>query len=272
MTKKEAYYHLIQHRKSILCCGEAMNLRKSGLNNAEILSLYLKKFNIDIQANSYLQLRTTLTEETGNCGICGKQTKLKNAMTLNSMFNQFCSRECELKWRSNRQKENNTSNRIKDRKKWKENLSKKLKQSIIDGKFTPDVTNSWCNSRIKVKVRNIVINVRSSWEAYFQLKNPSFLYEKIRIPYMGIDGKSHSYIVDFVDDFGNLYEIKPSSNIGASSEKFLAAKEYCENNNVFFNIITEDYFNELDISIVNEQPDEEKLKRLLSRYENKKNN
>lgn len=272
MTKKEAYYHLIQHSKSILCSRDARNLRKSGLNNAEILSLHLKKFDIDVQVDSYLQLRTVLTEETGNCEICGKQTKLKNANTLNSMFNQFCSRECELKWRSNRQKESNTSNRIKDRKRWKENLSKKLKKSIEDGKFTPSVTNSWCNSRIKIKVRDVVINVRSSWEAYFQLKNPTFLYEKIRIPYTGIDGKSHLYIVDFVDEFGNLYEIKPSSNIGNSSEKIIAAKKYCEDNNICFNIITEDYFKEIDISIVDGQPDEEKLKRLLAKYENKKNN
>jgi len=240
MTNIEAYHYLIKNSKSILCGKEAKNLRKNGLNNSEILALHLRQFDINIQVSTYFQLRVKLTGDFKKCEICNKnQTKLKNANTLHSVFNQFCSRECEMKWRSIRQSENNTVNRIKDRKKWVNNISIRIKKSILEGKFTPQVTNSWCHSRRKVILEDRTVNVRSSWEEKFLLKNPTFLYEKTRIPYIDVNGNERIYIVDFTDLLGNIYEIKPASKIGENSEKIKAAKEYANVNNVKFFLITE---------------------------------
>jgi hypothetical protein len=72
--------------------------------------------------------------------------------------------------------------------------------------------------------------------------NPTFSYEITRIPYVDSFGKSRVYIVDFTDSDGNLYEIKPSSKVGESSEKILAARAFCEQNNLKFHLITEKYF------------------------------
>ena len=258
----------------ILCKLNSKNLRRSGMNNSAILSTYISDtlgLKIPI-ADSYQELRFFLTGEKGECEVCKNETLLKNARLMNGPFNQFCSKECEMKWRSKRQMENNTVYRIKDRKKWKDSLSVSAKNAIAEGRFTPNVTNSWCNSRISIVINDKIVNVRSSWEAYFLLKNPDLGYEKIRIPYIDSDGKKHSYIVDFVDARGNLYEIKPSSNIGKSSEKFLAAEKYCRDKNVEFNIITEDYFKNPDFSLLKDQPSADKLLKLLRKYENKTNN
>lgn len=180
-----------------------------------------------------------------------------------------------MRWRSNRQRINNSVYKIKDREKWINNLSKSIKTAIHTGKFTPPITNSWCRSRISVNVNNITVNVRSSWEAFFLLKNPTFLYEKIRIPYIDVYGNNRMYIVDFVDDDGNLYEIKPTSLIGNNHEKIKAAEEYCSNNNISFNIIDDDYFKitKSDLqTLLFGQPNKDILYKRLIRYENKKNN
>jgi endogenous inhibitor of DNA gyrase (YacG/DUF329 family) len=264
MTKERIYEEICKNSKSILLKSFSRIGRSKGLSNCEILCEY---FDIPV-IKTYTELRLFLTGDSGKCEICGKPTKLKNGNTIHSIFNQFCSKECELKWRSKRQKENNTSNRIKNRKKWKENLSKSLKFAISEGRFTPNVTNSWCNSRIKLKVGNKIINVRSSWEAYFYLKNPTFEYEKVRIPYKDHNGIDRIYIVDFNDKDGNLFEIKPSSKLGECSEKILAAKKYSETHNKKFIIIDENYFRDIDLNLFNGQPDEKKLKKLFSRYEN----
>lgn len=102
----------------------------------------------------------------------------------------------------------------------------------MNGKFTPNVTNSWCHSRRKVILEDRTVNVRSLWEEKFLLMNPTFSYEITRIPYVDSFGKSRVYIVDFTDSDGNLYEIKPSSKVGESSEKILAARTFCEKNNL----------------------------------------
>jgi hypothetical protein len=97
---------------------------------------------------------------------------------------------------------------IKTPKKWKKN--------IREGRFIPNVTNSWANSKCEVQLQRgdevVKIKTRSSWEAYFQLFNTNLLYEKLIIPYQYL-GDEFNYIVDFVDlkDW-ILYEIKPLSN------------------------------------------------------------
>lgn len=264
MTKKEQFLYLLNNMTKI--SHENSNLKDMNKSQRLCVSLNNRGFEIPIFEN-HEEIRRYFTEEEGTCELCGNKCLLKDR-NISSGFRQFCSRECELKWRSNRQKENNTSNKIKDRKKWKEKLSKSLKNAIKDGKFTPSVTNSWCNSRIKLRIANKIVNVRSSWEAYFYLKNPTFRYEKTRILYKDHNGVERNYIVDFDDENGNLFEIKPSSKLGECSEKILAAKAYCKRNGKKFTIVDEKYFQNIDVSIFNGQPDDEKLKRLFSRYEN----
>lgn len=174
--------------------------------------------------------------EIRKCEICNAECKM---ISFRGHFFQFCSRKCHLKWRSQRQSENNTVHRIRDRKTWSNNISKRLKLAIAEGRFTPDVTNSWCNSRRIVEINGRTVCVRSSWEEKFLLMNPTFEYEKTRIPYIDKYGQQRTYIVDFTDSEGNLYEIKPSSKIGENSEKILAAREFCKQRNVQFNLITE---------------------------------
>lgn len=89
--------------------------------------------------------------------------------------------------------------------------SKKIKELIASGKFTPCITNSWANSKCKLlHVNNYEKFYRSSWDAAFQILNPDFEYEKLRIKYIGEDNKEHNYIVDFInDDKKILVEIKP---------------------------------------------------------------
>jgi hypothetical protein len=97
-----------------------------------------------------------------------------------------------------------------------EKNSIRMKLNIREGKFIPNITNSWSNSRCNISfVRDgqiINMKTRSTWEAYFQLFNTHLLYEKIIIPYL-YNNIEHNYIVDFVD-FDNkiIYEIKPLSN------------------------------------------------------------
>ena len=149
-----------------------------------------------------------------------------------------------------------------------------IKSKIKNGTFTPNVTNSWARSKciVKIKRNNEYLDVpcRSSWDAYFQIKNPEYLYEKIRIPYFYKDSY-HSYIIDFIDIQNNaLYEIKPINNIKDSLNtiKFKAAKKWASENNYTFKVIDDKWFHEnYDKTLLNNQPDETRLLRLLKQFE-----
>jgi len=148
-----------------------------------------------------------------------------------------------------------------------------MKQLILDGKFTPTVTNSWCKSRIKVNIsrnsEDIIISCRSSWDAYFQIHNPTFLYENVRIPYEYC-GKFKVYLVDFVDTSNRkLYEIKPSGLIESKMNRLKehAAISWAKSNNYTFEFITQKWFKKyFDISKIKTQSEYTKIKRLLSQF------
>ena len=127
----------------------------------------------------------------------------------------------------------------------REKHSLKIKKLIAEGKFTPCVTNSWANSRCKIKIDGFSKFYRSSWEAAFQILNPDYEYEKIRIPYLDEKNICHSYIVDFFNPKEKiLVEIKPDNckDTELNKLKFKAAKEWCSKNNCSFKIISNDYF------------------------------
>lgn len=130
-------------------------------------------------------------------------------------------------------------------KKASSKISKIMKSKILNGEFTPPITNSWTNWESYVNTENGIKKFRSSWEAVFWLNNNKLLYEKIRIPYVNIDNKSKIYIVDFLDNDNKiLFEIKPKSCINNKNnllkEKF--AKKWCNNNNFTYSIITDNWF------------------------------
>lgn len=83
--------------------------------------------------------------------------------------------------------------------------SEKMKQLILDGKFTPNSNNRnthW-DSTYKGK------KYRSSWEALCQYVYPEAKYEELRITYNNLD-KIKVYIVDFVDHVNRqVIEVKP---------------------------------------------------------------
>jgi hypothetical protein len=124
-------------------------------------------------------------------------------------------------------------------------LSELVKKRILDGKFTPYVTNSWCHSRIRTKINNKIIHHRSSWESVFHILNPTLYYEKIRIKYISQDNKTRIYITDFVDDDKKIiYEIKPNSNRNDISVliKEEAAMDWCKVNGYSYIYIDDSYF------------------------------
>lgn len=236
MTKIEEFQYLLFNIAKL--SHKNQNL-KNDFNKSQRLCISLHDHGIEIPIlDSHESIRRYFTGEKGVCEICEQSCKL-DSNNIKNGFKQFCSSKCHMTWRSKRQSDDNTINRIKDKKKWCENLSLKLKSAIQEGRFTPNVTNSWCHSRRKVVLEDRIVNVRSSWEEKFLLKNPTFLYEKTRIPYIDTYGNSRIYIVDFTDLHGNIYEIKPTSKIGENSEKINAAKEYAKSNNINFFLITE---------------------------------
>jgi hypothetical protein len=85
---------------------------------------------------------------------------------------------------------------------------------------------------------------RSHWELVYHEKNVSLKYEYLRIPYI-YENKKRVYIVDFWDDINRIaIEIKPESMKDSPKNltKINALKEWCENNNASYKIITEKDF------------------------------
>ena len=194
-------------------------------------------------------------------------------------YHQFCSSECRNKWWSLKQREDNTIYRANEEtlNRVKNENSIRMKQKIKNGDFTPCSTNSWCHSKYKIKfIQNnklISVTVRSSWEAIFQLLNPTLLYEKLRVQYIGVDNKLHNYIVDFIDiDNKIVYEIKPDSckELKNNILKNNALINWCKANNYNMQYIDENYFktHNFNISLLDYTDDEykQKLLKLIKRY------
>lgn len=151
--------------------------------------------------------------------------------------------------------------------------SLKMKQHIKEGRFIPNITNSWPKSRCCIEfIRNnelIKMKTRSTWDAYFQLFNPNILYEKLIIPYK-LKRIEYNYIVDFIDlENKIIYEIKPISNINSlkNKAKIRYARKWAKNNNYKFVIIKDSWFKKnYNEKLINGQPSEEKIKRNLKQF------
>lgn len=115
-----------------------------------------------------------------------------------------------------------------------------VKKLILQGKFTPCVTNSWCRSKIIYKDKKF----RSSWEALFYLLNEELEYETVRIPYFSNKNKQRIYIIDFFDKKTNtLFEVKPRSlkNKENNIIKERAARIYANKNSLNYIVIDESF-------------------------------
>lgn len=123
-------------------------------------------------------------------------------------------------------------------------LSKIMKDKILKGEFTPCITNSWANSKIRINYNGKEYKFRSAWEGIFWCLHKNLDYEKIRIKYKH-ENKDRIYITDFYDKENKIiYEIKPSNlkikDINLNKEKY--AIDWCKSNNHKFQYIDSDYF------------------------------
>lgn len=125
----------------------------------------------------------------------------------------------------------------------KQKKSNQLKKLIEEGKFTPNISNSWTHWKIEIEGKKF----RSSFEGLFYLyhvhykRNNNMFYEKLRIPFM-FNNCNKIYIVDFIDDINNMvFEIKPESLI--DDEKNICKQthliKWCDENGYYYNLITE---------------------------------
>jgi len=234
------------------------------------LDRYKELENIISHEQIYLFLKGDNSESFCKC--CG--TKL-DFIKYTEPYNITCSNVCKQKLYSVRMKEDNPVYKLTEEMKIQINktLSTKLKAAIAEGRFTPNVTNYWSNSRIYVND----VPLRSAWEAYFHIFNMyKFEYETVRIPYINEAGIKRTYIVDFVDTKERkLYEIKPEENKSDILTKIKeeAAIIWSKENGYTYEFISNDWFkiNYNKNKIINckdlSDGDREKLLNRLKQFE-----
>lgn len=265
--------------------------RKSGILS---MNNIISELIVGVEFNSFEECFNVLTEhwdkkcKNDNCDNDRKIISLfPDRQDFNSVAKKygifkFCNNvECNYDSISRRQiGENNTSHRMSEEtfKMMCKKNSIKMKEKIKNGEFIPNITNSWAKSRCELSFirgsETINMKTRSTWDAYFQLFNKEFLYEKIIIPYKH-NGEYHNYIVDFVDVSNKiLYEIKPNStyNNSVNLSKYKFTKRWCKINGYKYIIVKNNWFKKnYNPDLLIGQPSEEKMKRNLKQfYENKK--
>jgi endogenous inhibitor of DNA gyrase (YacG/DUF329 family) len=196
---------------------------------------YFEKFVKKHVKNIEYYMENYHKEKIINCNFCGKFIEYN--WNNKSNYKNFCCKECyhsDLSINKNKY-----FNENKNKKQ-----SEKMKDLIKEGKFTPNITNSWANSKITINFKNIDYCFRSTWEAiFFIIYDKQILYEKIRIPYVH-EGKVKNYITDFVDENSKIiFEVKPKSQQNNSKNKLKEnfAKKWCEKNGYSYVFIDEDY-------------------------------
>lgn len=190
------------------------------------------KINFDISQYQHLII---------SCLNCNNIADINKSL-IKKRVKQFCSHECYIDYKI----KNPSKFEYLESTKLKQSI--KLKKNILEGKFTPPTTNSWCKSRIIYKNNAF----RSSWEALFYIlyNNGDLLFEKLRIPYT-INDNTRIYIVDFINhNTKTVYEIKPNSEKNSIQNilKEKALQEWCIINDYTYHLITEDYFKKQNIT------------------------
>jgi hypothetical protein len=285
VKQKDQIYDYIVDNKSKFIYKKSESERVKKLN--DIISEKLHIIEFDSLSECFLVLTKHWDKKCKNkdCNNNRKITSLfpnrKDFLEVKQKYGiyKFCENvECNYKSISERQLgDNNTSHRMT--KETLNSMRKKnsinMKRLIREGKFIPNITNSWSNSRCEISfIRNnktINMKTRSTWEAYFQLYNKDLLYEKIVIPYK-YKGEEHNYIIDFVDYKNNiLYEVKPLSNKNDNKVKVKIkyAKKWCKLNGYKFILITDKWFlKHYNEDLVKNQPSEKKILKNLKQFKN----
>lgn len=111
-------------------------------------------------------------------------------------------------------------------------ISKRAKENILSGKWTPNTFNS--RTRKQLLYNGTLF--RSSWEALFSQAFPEAQYEVLRIPYT--TDTNHTYITDFVIG-RNVYEIKPAKHVLLKNKILTIVDEWCKKNDYTFIIVNE---------------------------------
>jgi|SRR3990167_1849355 len=149
----------------------------------------------------------------------------------------------------------------KDKKiseKSKQKMSETKTKNWIEGKYD-HLKMCWAKGKYFFQKANKEVFYRSSWELGFMKYLDSCddvsvcEYELLRIPYCDPSGRKRNYIPDILAYYKNgektLYEIKPIAHKDSEINKlkFVAAMDYCQNNNILFKVITQKELKELGI-------------------------
>lgn len=182
------------------------------------------------------------------CGSCGKPNVKSKGYNCVSCGNKAQAKKIKTLWETDFNRMNMLCQKprtLESRKK----QSDKVKKLILDGKFTPKSNNRYTHRN----ARYDNIPFRSTWEqrVYRHFKDTlgiTLEYETLRIKY-DFDGKSHVYIVDFIDRKNkHVYEIKPNSMVeDREKAKEKALIEWTSKNGYTYEFISEDWINERNL-------------------------
>jgi hypothetical protein len=223
---------LVQEKHCI--CGSLKKIKKplqimQTCSNKQCVSTILRRHGANRDV-SYLQTETIKQKRVNSRSWYKPSEKTKAKMAESNK--KTWTREKKLQ-----QVDKNRSNGVYERS------SKKIKQKILAGEYTPKTQNRLTHRRLFSKLTGIK-TYRSSWEVKFHEANHSLLYEYIRIPYM-FDGTEKVYIVDFWDSHNRVaIEVKPASltKTPQNTAKEHALKSWCSNNKASFKVVTEKDF------------------------------
>lgn len=254
-----------------------ISFRNKQISNSEFKShvaFIKKKYNILDKSMPNIVFDYYNPMIKNECSVCGKITKFSSTT---GAYKKFCSTACGSKASKVRPKQSiamlklindpikgiEYKNKLKVASKifldstageeYKQKASVRLTNKIINGEWTPNITNTWTHWDVNIDGKKF----RSSFEGIFYLYNKLIdnivFYEKLRIPYYDTQlKKNRIYIVDFIDYKNKTaFEIKPSSLVDDTNtkDKLSALYKWCSDNDYTFKIITENeikqFYNEI---------------------------
>ena len=252
-------------------CYLRIPLKSSRIHYSEKYDLYFFKHPANNSVNTlyeflgssdeeYLKYHTENSFGRHYCPGCNKNILFTDVFGTKIIDRKYCSSDCYFK--------SLVGKKHSDER--KQMQSKIMKEKILSGEFTPNITNSWCRSKTRVVIYDEEKYVRSSWEAIFWAINQDLEYEKIRIPYVAETGNKRTYITDFYcEKTSTIYEIKPKGEQSSANNilKEKAALDYCNKNKMRYIIVDENYFldrlKEVNLSELSNCVSEQCLERFL---------
>ena len=168
--------------------------------------------------------------QTKTCPICGKSFYLRKGL-LNQIY---CNRICFGISEKN----------IPHTEESKIKASISMAQHVASGKFNPKTNCKHGYYTSSISGKSEYYNSSYELVRMKQLDNMKCMWTKrhgIRIQYINSNGVRRYYAPDFLINNSIIEEVKPNSLIGKDNnpEKFAAAIQYCNNQKMKFNIVTE---------------------------------